>query len=120
MFVNLKKVKRLAALLFLSAAIFAGVPARTQTPEISYLELPTNAPKYVYIHFDAPAGHTYYLQRAFGLSCTNCGTNKILTTNWSNIFTGLNYPPPNGFQHYIIVEPRTNQSRFYRLRMTTP
>jgi len=71
MFVNLKKVKRLAALLFLSAAIFAAVPARTQPPEISYLELPTNSPRSVYIHFYTDAGHTYYLQYVDSLICTN-------------------------------------------------
>src|SRR5438132_13708107 len=99
--------------LLVSAAVFIGtVLAKAQTPEISYIELPTNAPKMVYIHFYTDPGHTYYLQHNNSLGCTNCGKN-IMATNWSNMFTGFNYPFS---EHYVITDTRTNKSRFYRLR----
>jgi hypothetical protein len=107
----------LTAFLIVSVAVLIGtVLAGAQTPEISYIELPTNAPKMVYIHFYTDPGHTYYLQYNNAMACTNCGKN-VMATNWSNMFTGFNYPFS---EHYVIVDSRTNKSRFYRLRMTTP
>jgi hypothetical protein len=61
----------------------------------------------VLIHFDTEAGRTYYLQYSSSLE----------STNWSNLYTGFNYPFPN---HYIVPDTRTNSARFYRLRVTTP
>src|SRR5438105_1909447 len=112
-----KRRMALTAFRLVSVTVLMGtVLAKAQTPEISYIELPTNAPKMVYIHFYTDPGHTYYLQYNNSLGCTNCGKN-IMATNWSNMFTGFNYPFS---EHYVITDTRTNKSRFYRLRMTTP
>src|SRR6266446_2326458 len=85
--------------LLASAAVLIGTAlASAQAPGIGYIELPTNAPKMVYIHFYTDPGHTYYLQYNNSGLCTNCGKN-IIATNWSNMFTGFNYPFS---EHYII------------------
>src|SRR5207249_5047713 len=99
------------------AMLVAAVLAEAQTPEISYIETPTNAPTLVYIHFYTEPGHTYYLQYNSSVVCTNCGNKTLIATNWSNMFTGFNLPFA---EHYVITDSRTNKSRFYRLRMTTP
>ena len=70
--------RRLALTVFLpvgAAVLIGAVFAKAQAPEISYIELPTNAPKMVYIHFYTDPGHTYYLQYNNSLVCTNCGIN---------------------------------------------
>jgi hypothetical protein len=107
----------LRSILFGCGALAAALFAEAQTPEISFIEVPTNAPSLVYIHFYTDPGHTYYLQYNNSVVCTNCGDKLTMATNWSNLFTGYNLPFA---EHYVITDTRTNKSRFYRLRMTTP
>ena len=76
-------------------------------PSIDYLDRDPANTNRVRIHFGTQAGHTYFLQYVTNLA----------STNWSNIFTGYNYPFSN---HYIFPDTRTNASRYYRLRATTP
>lgn len=77
------------------ASVWAGPPA------ISFIEpFLTN---YVLIHFETEANRTYILQSANSLS---------VTSQWSNMFTGPALPFPD---HYVVLDPRTNQQRFYRL-----
>jgi hypothetical protein len=73
-------------------------------PRINYIT--TFGTNQVLIHFDTEANSTYILQYS----------TNVLSTNWSNIYTGYNYPFSS---HYVVPDTRTNKSRFYRLRVTT-
>ena len=74
-------------------------------PRIDYIELyGTNQ---VQIHYGTEAGKTYVLQFA----------NDVASTNWSNIHTGFNFPFSN---YWHVLDYRTNKSRVYRLRVSTP
>ena|ERR1041384_2367278 len=74
-------------------------------PQINFIE--RYATNQVLIHFDTEAGHTYYLQYS----------TSYFSTNWTDLYTGFNYPFPD---HYIIPDTGTNATRYYRLRVTTP
>ena len=63
---------------------------------------------YVTIHFDTAPNRTYALQYT-----TNPPFAK--TTNWFDLYVAPNLPSPS---HYVIVDYRTNQMRFYRLKVT--
>lgn len=90
---------------FLAVFFFIFGAAQATEPKINFIELfGTNK---VLIHFDTEANHTYVLQYS----------SSLTATNWSNMFTGFNYPFNN---HYIIPDDRTTSYRFYRLRVTTP
>lgn len=59
------------------------------------------------IHFETEANRRYQLQYAFALRGTN--------TAWTNLFVVDRYPFPN---HFVIVDTKTNASRYYRLVAT--
>src|SRR5262245_56352822 len=63
---------------------------------------------YVTIHFDTAPKLTYALQ--YTTNRPSAGS-----TNWVDLFVAVNSPFPN---HYVIVDYRTNQMRFYRLKVT--
>jgi len=79
--------------------------AHAAEPKIRLIE--TAGTNQVVIHYDTEANRTYVLQY----------TSNALSTNWSNLHTGYNYPFP--FQYHI-TNTSANPSRFYRLRVTTP
>ena len=62
----------------------------------------------VVIHYDTEANRTYVLQY----------TSNALSTNWSNLQTGFNFPFV--WQWHVTNDIGTNPSRFYRLRVSTP
>jgi hypothetical protein len=80
-------------------------PVNSTQPEISYIE--RFGSNQVLIHFDTDPNRTYILQY----------TSSLAGSNWSNLYTGYNYPFS---EHYVIPDTRTNGSRFYRLKVTTP
>lgn len=95
----------------------AGVVALTQEPHIDLIErLGTNL---VTIHFDTDANRAYTVQYIDPLPCgTNgvlCATNSFPAGGWSNLIRIPAFPFNN---HYVIVDSRTNQHRFYRLSVT--
>jgi hypothetical protein len=72
------------------------------------------------IHFDTEPDRTYALQYLDGLTCSTngigiCSSNAVPTAAWSNLWVAPNIPFPN---HYVIVDYKTNRSRFYRLKVT--
>jgi hypothetical protein len=92
-------------------------------PRIDRIELLNT--QLVTIHFNTDANKSYELQFLDSLSCRTSvvGTNRIVcNTNgapiglWSNLFVAPDSPFPS---HYVISDTRTNQQRFYRLRVTT-
>ena len=89
----------LAALLPFAWALTAG------EVRIDHIEL--YAANQVTIHFDTEANRTYELQYV----------NHIPTNGsaWSNLYVAPNFPWPN---HYVVLDDRTSQTRFYRLRVT--
>ena len=90
----------------------AGVVALTQEPHIEFVDrLGTNL---VTIHFDTEANRAYTLQYIDRVPCP-CATNAFPTGGWSNLFSIPAFPFNN---HYVIVDSRTNQHRFYRLGVT--
>lgn len=98
-----------AALLLVELAVFARLAwsAAAQPAVITKLELYTA--DQVLVHLDIQANTTCTLQYT-GLLSTNSAS-----VTWSNL-----YAPPNlpFFEHYIIVDTRTNRQRFYRLLIT--
>jgi hypothetical protein len=66
----------------------------------------------VTIHFDTDANRTYTLQY---LDHLVVGTNGTPSGTWSNL-TVIPSTPFNN--HYVLVDNRTNQHRFYRLSVT--
>ena len=95
----------------------AGVDALTREPHIDLIDrLGTNL---VTIHFDTEANRAYTVQYMDHLPCRTNGvlgaTNSFPTGGWSNLFTIPAFPFNN---HYVIVDSRTNQHRFYRLGVT--
>ncbi len=96
-----------AALLGVFLALTALRASAGQQPEISLIQLYlTNQ---VLVHFDVQANTTCILQYTSVIK-TNKGA--IL---WSNLYAAPNLP---FFEHYIIVDTRTNHQRFYRLMVT--
>ncbi|HKS37808.1 MAG TPA: hypothetical protein VJW76_11500 [Verrucomicrobiae bacterium] len=88
----------------------AGAAAWAATPHIDHIELlGTNL---VTIHFDTDANRTYTLQYLDHLAA---GTNTAASDAWSNL-TVIPATPFNN--HYVLVDNRTNQHRFYRLSVT--
>lgn len=88
----------------------AGALAWAAEPHIDYVELlGTNL---VTIHFDTDANRTYTLQY---LDHLTTGTNTTPSGTWSNL-TVIPATPFNN--HYVMVDNRTNQYRFYRLSVT--
>lgn len=88
----------------------AGVFAWAAEPHIDHVELlGTNL---VTIHFDTDANRTYALQY---LDHLPAGTNGASSGAWSNL-TVIPATPFNN--HYVLVDNRTNQHRFYRLSVT--
>jgi hypothetical protein len=76
-------------------------------PHIDRIEmLGTNR---VTLHFDTAANTIYTLQYVDGLVG---GANGMSSASWSNL-TVLPATPFNN--HYVLVDNRTNQHRFYRL-----
>lgn len=93
----------------MAAFLFVAVlrPTAAQQPEISLIQLYlTNQ---VLVHFDVQANTSCFLQYTSVIK-TNKGS--IL---WSNLYAAPNLP---FFEHYIIVDTRTNYQRFYRLMVT--
>ena len=82
-------------------------PAPAQQPVISKIEFYST--DQVLIHFDVQANTTCTLQYT-----ANLATNAVSGT-WSNLYAAPNLP---FFEHYIIVDTRTNLQRFYRLVVT--
>ncbi len=78
-------------------------------PRIEFIE--SFGAAQVRIHYGTPPNHSYVLQRIEALS-----SNGIVLTNWSNMHTGFAFPFTN---HYIIPDTRTNQTRFYRLKVVS-
>ncbi|HWN94399.1 MAG TPA: hypothetical protein VNT99_05155 [Methylomirabilota bacterium] len=60
------------------------------------------------IHFDTLPNRTYALQYRTRLNATN-------TTGWTNLFVAPALVFPS---HYVVSDVRTNDQRFYRLRVT--
>ena len=102
----------LKALLLCAAVVFAGITtSRGAEFRIEYIEVLNST--YVNIHFDTVANRAYALQYCTSLTSTN--TNGIPTGVWSNLF----FTPAQPFQnHYVISDFRTNNQRYYRLRVT--
>ena len=94
-----RAIRNLAVLLPLAWTLTAG-EARIDRIEL----LP---PDYVAIHFDTEANRTYELQYVNHLPTNGSA--------WSNLYVAPNLPWPN---HYVVTDYRTNQARFYRLRIT--
>ena len=87
-----------------------GVPFGVNSqPRIEFIE--TFSTNQVRIHYGTPPNHSYVLQRINTLS-----SNGVVFTNWSDMHTGFAFPFTN---HYIIPDARTNQGRFYRLRVVS-
>ena len=106
------KAFRLFAIASCSIAVMAATSANGEEPRIDLIErFGTNQ---VSIHIDTEANRTYYLQY---INTFPLDTNGMALTNWSNLFTGYNYPFVN---HYVVTDTRTSDVRFYRLRVTTP
>ena len=81
----------------------------TPQPRIEYIE--TYSTNQVLIHYSTPPNQGYVLQRINTLS-----SNGVILTNWTDMHTGAAVP----FEwHWIIKDTRTNQSRFYRLRVAS-
>lgn len=88
----------------------AGAAAWATEPHIDYIELlGTNL---VTIHFNTDANRTYTLQC---LDHLITDTNTTPSGTWSNL-TVIPAIPFNN--HYVLVDNRTNQNRFYRLSVT--
>jgi hypothetical protein len=84
------------------------LPAMASQPVISKIELfGTNQ---VLIHFDTEAGRTYALQYTTALKGSNGAASS-----WSNLYVA---PAFSFSDHYVIVDTRTNQARFYRLQVS--
>ena len=99
---------------YLTAAV---VVALAREPHIDFVDrLGTNL---VTIHFETEANRTYTVQYMDQLPCRTNGvpgaTNSFPTGGWSNLITIPAFPFNN---HYVIVDSRTNQHRFYRLGVT--
>jgi hypothetical protein len=87
-----------AVLLGITAAIAADY-------HIDFIEIDG---RYVNIHFNTAPNRSYALQYRSVLNSTN-------TTGWSNLFV----VPAQPFQnHHVVSDLRTNQQRYYRLRVT--
>lgn len=89
--------------------------ADTPNPSLDHIErFSTNQ---VTIHFNVEANKNYTLQ-AIDLvslssnSSVNSGTTR---SSWTNVFVAPKLP---FFEHYVIVDWRTNAARIYRLKVT--
>ena len=92
---------------FAMAIVFTSIVAAWAAEyHIDHLEL--DGPRRVTIHFDTLPNRTYALQYRSVLSSTN-------TTGWTNLFVAPSLPFQN---HYVVSDTRTNQQRYYRLRVT--
>ena len=81
--------------------------AKSAPPKIDRILSVTNfGQPQVEIHFSIEANRMYVLEY---------NTNHFATTNWSPLRTVPALPVTN---HGIVDDPRTNKSRFYRLRAT--
>ena len=88
----------------------AGATAWAAEPHIDRIELfGTNL---VTIHFETDANRTYALQY---LDHVVTGANTAASGTWSNL-TVIPATPFNN--HFVLVDNRTNQHRFYRLSVT--
>jgi hypothetical protein len=106
--------------LLLQMVLFALLawPAAAQQPVISHIEFYST--DQVLIHFDVQANTTCTLQYTSNLATNGVSGTGIVPTNavsvtWSNLYAAPNLP---FFEHYIIVDTRTNRQRFYRLVVT--
>jgi hypothetical protein len=108
---------RLASLGF-GVALFILI-ANTLGTEPSFHFIKRLGTNQVIIHFYTDPNRTYFLQYLDTLSCrTNtmlCNSNGVPKTNWSNLFTNIVLPFP---WDYRVSDAATNNSRFYRLRVT--
>jgi hypothetical protein len=95
--------------LLVEIVVFAPLawPAAAQQPVISKIEFYSTDE--LLIHFDVQPNTTCTLQYT-----SNLATNAVSGT-WSNLYAAPNLP---FFEHYIIVDTRTNRQRFYRLVVT--
>ena len=98
---------RSAVAIALFVSILIPVWVHSDQPRIEFIE--TFGTNQVLIHYDTPPNHSYLLQRIDVLS-----SNGVVLTNWSNMHTGSAFPFTN---HSIIPDTRTNQARFYRLKV---
>src|SRR5260370_40318252 len=98
---------RSAVAIALFASVLTPVWVHSDQPRIEFIE--TFSTNQVRIHYGTPPNHSYVLQRIDVLS-----SNGVVLTNWSNMHTGFAFPFTN---HYIIPDTRTNQTRFYRLKV---
>ena len=97
-------------LLLAAGVIQCAAAGRAADYRIDFIEVDG---RYVNIHFDTVANRTYALQYRSSVSFTNApGTS---TTGWSNLLVIPAVPFPN---HHVVSDVRTNQHRYYRLRVT--
>ena len=106
---NNRQHRPVATLGRLSATICAWLPFALAViageVRIDHIEL--FGSNYVTIHFDTEANRIYELQYVNGFP-TNGST-------WSNLYVAPSLPFPN---HYVVVDDRNSDVRFYRLRVT--
>ena len=106
----------LACLVFVWGLATAGLHAAD--PRVDHIErFLTNQ---VTIHFDTEANRLYELQFLDSFSCpanvaSQCNSNHVAVNLWSNLYVAPKLQFPN---HYVVVDYRTNRTRFYRLRVT--
>ena len=98
--------------LFCAGVLFAGITSGPSADyRIDHIEVWNKT--YINIHFETLPNRSYALQYRNSVNFTN--TPGTSTTGWSNLFV----VPAQPFQnHYVISDFRTNQQRYYRLRVT--
>jgi len=104
-----KKVVCCAVAIALLATVAVPLWVYSDSPRIEYIESVVGTNQ-VRIHYGTPPSRSYVLQRLV------LNTNGVVLTNWTDMHTGFAFPFTN---HYIIPDVRTNQGRFYRLRVVS-
>ena len=107
--------RRLSVTAFLALLLISELAAAER---ISFIE--RFQKEHVTIHFDTKANRTYELQFLKTLTCptnklSSCNKSGVSTELWETLFVAPNIPFPS---HYIVIDSRTNRSRFYRLKVT--